>query len=117
MKPLSHVFSRLRSSENQPPVLQATPLLLRSFQGENLLYQLQARDPEDSPVLFALEAGPEGVSLTPAGLLMWKASANTGDTHTVQFSVRDDCDAETKGSVQVTGGFSLVSHDLRFISV
>lgn len=88
-------------SENEPPVLQSMPFHLRSFQGENFIYQLQARDPEGSLVLFTLESGPEGASLSPAGLLMWKATAETTDTHTLQFIVTDDCNAETRASVQV----------------
>lgn len=52
-------------------------------------------------MLFTLESGPEGASLSPAGLLMWKATAETTDTHTLQFIVTDDCNAETRASVQV----------------
>ncbi|XP_041798658.1 von Willebrand factor D and EGF domain-containing protein [Chelmon rostratus] len=90
------------AEKNQPPVLQSMPYHMRSFQGENFIYQLQARDPEGSPVVFTLESGPEGASLSPAGLLMWKATAETTDTHTFRFTVADDCNAETRASTQVT---------------
>lgn len=52
-------------------------------------------------MLFTLESGPVGASLSPAGLLMWKATAETTDTHTLQFIVTDDCNAETRASIQV----------------
>uniref|UniRef100_A0A665TDV9 Si:dkey-30e9.7 n=1 Tax=Echeneis naucrates TaxID=173247 RepID=A0A665TDV9_ECHNA len=59
---------------NTPPVLQSLPFGLRSFQGENFIYQLQAEDPEGSVALFTLTSGPEGASLSAAGLLTWKAT-------------------------------------------
>ncbi|XP_069394081.1 von Willebrand factor D and EGF domain-containing protein isoform X1 [Paralichthys olivaceus] len=88
------------AEKNKPPVLQPPPFHLRSFQGENFIYQLQAQDSEGFS--FTLISGPEGASLSPAGLLMWKASAETSDTQTFYFSMMDDCDAETRASVQVS---------------
>ncbi|KAM7421510.1 hypothetical protein PAMA_015584 [Pampus argenteus] len=90
------------AEKNEPPVLQSLPFHLRSFQGEIFIYQLQARDPEGSTVLFTLSSGPEGASLSPAGLLIWKATAEPTDTHTFQFIVTDDCNVETRASVQVS---------------
>lgn len=87
--------------ENEPPTLPSLPFQLRSFQGENFVYQLRASDPEGSAVLFTLESGPEGASLSPAGLLMWTASAETTDTHTFYFTVTDECNAETRAATQV----------------
>ncbi|XP_078108298.1 von Willebrand factor D and EGF domain-containing protein [Sander vitreus] len=88
------------AEKNEPPALQSLPFHLWSFQGENLIYQLEAQDPEGSAVYFTLESGPEGASLSPAGLLMWKTE--TTDTHTFQFTVTDDCNAETRASIQVS---------------
>ncbi|XP_050932344.1 von Willebrand factor D and EGF domain-containing protein [Lates calcarifer] len=90
------------AEKNTPPVLQSMPFHLQSFQGENFMYQLQAQDPEGSAVFFTLISGPEGASLSPAGLLTWKATAETTDTHTFRFTVTDDCNAETRASVQVS---------------
>ncbi|XP_060905839.1 von Willebrand factor D and EGF domain-containing protein [Labrus mixtus] len=90
------------AEKNEPPALQSLPFRLHSFQGENFIYQLQARDPEGSAVLFTLDSGPEGASLSPAGLLMWTATAEATDSHTFQFTVTDDCNAETRASVQVS---------------
>ncbi|XP_034409402.1 von Willebrand factor D and EGF domain-containing protein [Cyclopterus lumpus] len=90
------------AEKNEPPELRSLPFRLRSFQGESFTYQLQARDPEGSAVLFTLESGPEGASLSPAGLLTWKASAEATDTPTFRFTVTDDCHEETGASVQVS---------------
>ncbi|XP_030013146.1 von Willebrand factor D and EGF domain-containing protein isoform X2 [Sphaeramia orbicularis] len=90
------------AEENKPPVLQSLPFSLRSFHGEDFMYQLQAQDPEGSDVLFRLESGPEDASVSPAGLLMWKATSETSNTHTFQITVSDDCNAETRASVQVS---------------
>lgn len=89
-------------SENKPPLIQSPPFGLRSFQEENFIYQLRAEDPEGSTVLFALVSGPEGASLSPAGLLRWKATAHPADSHIFQFTVTDDCRAETRASVHVS---------------
>ncbi|XP_051263598.1 von Willebrand factor D and EGF domain-containing protein isoform X1 [Dicentrarchus labrax] len=89
------------AEKNEPPVFQSLPFHLWSFEGENFIYQLQARDPEGSTVLFTLESGPEGASLSPAGLLLWNP-AETTDAHTFQFTATDDCNAETRASVQVS---------------
>lgn len=91
-------------SENEPPEVQPLLFHLQAFQGENFIYQLQAQDHEGSAVHFTLISGPEGASLSPSGLLMWKATADstdTTDTHTFQFTVTDDCNAQTKASLQV----------------
>ncbi|XP_068180151.1 von Willebrand factor D and EGF domain-containing protein isoform X2 [Antennarius striatus] len=88
--------------KNEPPVLQPVPVPLRSFLGENFLFQLAARDPEGSAVLFALESGPDGAALTPDGLLTWRATDKTTDTHMLEVTAKDDCGAETRTSIQVS---------------
>nr|XP_020471247.1 von Willebrand factor D and EGF domain-containing protein isoform X2 [Monopterus albus] len=90
------------AEKNEPPVVQSLPFRVQAFQGENFIYQLQAQDREGSAVLFTLISGPEGATLSPAGLLMWKATAEARDTHVFQFSVTDDCDAETRASVELS---------------
>ena len=89
--------------ENEPPVFQSAQGRLQTFQGENFVYQLQAQDPEGSVVLFTLESGPSDTSLSPTGLLIWKATDTTASssTQTFQFTITDDCSAETLASVQV----------------
>jgi hypothetical protein len=93
----------LRLEENEPPVFQSAQGRLQTFQGENFVYQLQAQDPEGSVVLFTLESGPSDTSLSPTGLLTWKATdtAASSSTQTFHFAIKDDCSAETLASVQV----------------
>ncbi|XP_037532442.1 von Willebrand factor D and EGF domain-containing protein [Nematolebias whitei] len=86
---------------NNPPLFQPPPFDLSSFQEEDFIHQLRAQDPEGSAVQFSLVSGPEGASLSPAGLLTWKAAARPADAHTVHFTLTDDCGAETTASVQV----------------
>ncbi|KAM9724574.1 von Willebrand factor D and EGF domain-containing protein [Menidia menidia] len=90
------------ADKNEPPLFQPPPFQLRSFQEENFIYQLEAGDPEGSAVVFSLASGPEGASLSPAGLLMWKAAVRPGNTHTFRFTVTDNCNAETRASVEVS---------------
>ncbi|XP_015248179.1 PREDICTED: von Willebrand factor D and EGF domain-containing protein [Cyprinodon variegatus] len=98
-----HTWSK--AENNEPPSFQPPQIPLRSFQGENFLYQLQAQDPEGSPVLFSLVSAPKGASLTPAGLLMWKASFEPTDTQSFHFTMTDACSAKTTASVQVSVHF------------
>ncbi|XP_051921817.1 von Willebrand factor D and EGF domain-containing protein [Hippocampus zosterae] len=88
--------------ENEPPTLSSLPSLLWYFQGEEFIYQLQARDPEGSPVVFALRSGPEGVSLSPTGLIQWKATPQQTRTYSFDFTVSDNCHAETSASLHVS---------------
>ncbi|XP_061573968.1 von Willebrand factor D and EGF domain-containing protein [Cololabis saira] len=94
------------AENNEPPLFQPPPLRLRSFQEEDFIYQLQARDPEGSTVLFRLLSAPAGASLSPAGLLTWKAAAEPAAepaaTRRFHFTVADDCSAETEASVEVS---------------
>ncbi|XP_028281558.1 von Willebrand factor D and EGF domain-containing protein [Parambassis ranga] len=95
-----HTWSTV--DKNQPPLFLSLPLHLRSFHGENFIYQLHAQDPEGSKVLLSLVSGPEGASLSPAGLLMWKATAELTNTHVFQFTATDVCSAETTASIEVS---------------
>nr|XP_057909307.1 von Willebrand factor D and EGF domain-containing protein [Doryrhamphus excisus] len=87
---------------NEPPVLQSLPPGLWAFQGEVFIYQLQAHDPEGSAVVFTLTSGPEGATLSPDGLIIWKVGVWPADTHTFNFTMMDDCDAEMPATVQVS---------------
>lgn len=63
------------------------------------MYQFLASDPEGSAVVFNMDAGPQDASLSPAGLLVWRVSFQELQSFT--FSLTDDCNAETKVSVEV----------------
>uniref|UniRef100_H0X157 von Willebrand factor D and EGF domains n=1 Tax=Otolemur garnettii TaxID=30611 RepID=H0X157_OTOGA len=85
---------------NQPPVIQTLQDKLQTFSGENLEYQFMAFDPEGSDVHFTLHSGPEGASVSSAGLFMWKTESETPQQFTLRLN--DDCGAETRVMIEVT---------------
>ncbi|EHB09479.1 von Willebrand factor D and EGF domain-containing protein [Heterocephalus glaber] len=88
------------ATDNQPPLMQTSQDKLQTFYGENFEYQFMALDPEGSEVRFTLESGPEGAHISSAGLLTWKADLKAPQRFTLHLN--DDCDAETKVTVEVT---------------
>ncbi|CAM4518972.1 unnamed protein product [Lepidochelys olivacea] len=87
------------TENNEPPVLPTLQGTLQTFYGENFVYQFMASDPEGSAILFTLDSGPQGASLSPSGLLIWKAVAKSSQKLT--FSLTDDCNAETIVIIEV----------------
>ncbi|KAM5303797.1 von Willebrand factor D and EGF domain-containing protein [Glossophaga mutica] len=85
---------------NQPPVIQIQQDKLQTFYGENFVYQLMAFDPEGSDIHFTMYSGPKGASVSPAGLLKWKAESQTPRPFTLHLS--DDCNAETTVTIELT---------------
>ncbi|KAL2777304.1 von Willebrand factor D and EGF domain-containing protein isoform 2 precursor [Daubentonia madagascariensis] len=85
---------------NQPPVIQTSQDKLQTFYGENFEYQFTAFDPEGSDIRFTLDSGPEGASVSSAGLFMWKTEPETPQQFTLRLN--DDCGAETRVTIEVT---------------
>uniref|UniRef100_A0A2K6RZ59 von Willebrand factor D and EGF domains n=1 Tax=Saimiri boliviensis boliviensis TaxID=39432 RepID=A0A2K6RZ59_SAIBB len=99
-RPKISTFTWSLLENNQPPVIQALQDKLQTFYGENFEYQFMAFDPEGSDIHFTLDSGPEGANISSAGLFMWKTELLTPQQFTLRLN--DDCDAETKVTIEVT---------------
>uniref|UniRef100_A0A1A8HVF3 von Willebrand factor D and EGF domains n=1 Tax=Nothobranchius kuhntae TaxID=321403 RepID=A0A1A8HVF3_NOTKU len=92
---------------NQPPSFHQPQTSLRTFVGENFVFQFVASDPEGSALLFQLEKGPVGAVLSPAGLLIWRVPPlpREEEVHPARFfllfTVSDECNARGTFTVEV----------------
>ncbi|XP_031570892.1 von Willebrand factor D and EGF domain-containing protein-like, partial [Actinia tenebrosa] len=78
-----------RRKNNQAPNF-ATKTAVLAVQGEDLVIQLKATDPDNRPVTFSLlSSTATGHTLSTAGLLRWKVTSNEKFT----FKVTDECGA------------------------
>lgn len=94
------------NSVNVPPAFHQPQTDLRTFAGENFVFQFAASDPEGSALLFQLEDGPNGAVLSPAGLLIWRVPTLLKEEehqsrHSVHFTLSDECNAQSSFTVQV----------------
>ncbi|XP_047211508.1 von Willebrand factor D and EGF domain-containing protein isoform X2 [Girardinichthys multiradiatus] len=89
---------------NVPPSFHRPQSSLRTFVGENFVFQFAASDPEGSGLLFQLEEGPDGAVLSPAGLLIWRVPSVLLKEEVQQsfsFTLSDECNAQSTFTVEV----------------
>ncbi|XP_069853466.1 von Willebrand factor D and EGF domain-containing protein [Dipodomys merriami] len=98
-KPQTSKFTWSYLERNQPPMIQSLPDKIQTFYGENFEYQIMALDLEGSEIHFTLDSGPEGASISSAGLLTWKAEAQIPPPFSIRL--QDDCGAEANVKIQV----------------
>ncbi|XP_012875373.1 PREDICTED: von Willebrand factor D and EGF domain-containing protein [Dipodomys ordii] len=98
-KPQTSNFTWSHLERNQPPMIQSLQDKIQTFYGENFEYQIMALDLEGSEIHFTLDSGPEGASISSAGLLTWKAEAQIPPPFSIRL--QDDCGAEANVNIQV----------------
>ncbi|XP_077175039.1 von Willebrand factor D and EGF domain-containing protein-like [Paroedura picta] len=79
--------------------VETLPDQLLIFVEEDFIYQLLAVDLKGSAILFTLESGPLEASLTPADLLIWKASSK--ESSSFNFTASGECSAKSRHSIQL----------------
>ncbi|XP_036946841.1 von Willebrand factor D and EGF domain-containing protein isoform X2 [Acanthopagrus latus] len=90
---------------NEPPAFHRPQSDLRTFAGENFVFQFAASDPEGSALLFQLEEGPEEAVLSPAGLLIWRVPSlpeeGRHSRRSFRFMLSDECNAQSAVTVEI----------------
>ncbi|XP_073318213.1 von Willebrand factor D and EGF domain-containing protein [Pagrus major] len=91
---------------NEPPAFHRPQSDLRTFAGENFVFQFAASDPEGSALLFQLEEGPKEAVLSPAGLLIWRVPSvpeeeGRQSSRSFRFMLSDECNAQSTVTVEI----------------
>ncbi|KAM7365746.1 hypothetical protein PAMP_016658 [Pampus punctatissimus] len=107
--PSTSKFTWSVNQVNEPPAFHRPQADLRTFAGENFVFQFAASDPEGSALLFQLEEGPKGAVLSPAGLLIWRVPTLPEDeeeeggqqSRSFSFTLSDECNAQSSFVIQI----------------
>ena len=78
---------------NSPPLIFSSPPT--STDGMRYLYQVQAKDPDNDPLLFTLNSGPKGMEIDKkTGLIQWEVRKEDKEEHPVEIEVSDGAGAK-----------------------
>ncbi|XP_062416894.1 von Willebrand factor D and EGF domain-containing protein, partial [Pungitius pungitius] len=101
--PETSKFSWSVNQVNEPPAFHRPQSDLRTFAGENFVFQFAASDPEGSALFFQLEEAPRGAALSPAGLLTWRVPSMPGELgpQTFRLTLSDECNAQSTFAVEI----------------
>ena len=76
---------------NRPPVVASIPdtTLSRDRMGQLYTYQVQASDPDDDPLTYALLESPPRMTIDSQGLIQWRPLSEDEGQRTVRVQVSD----------------------------
>ena len=77
----------LNPANVDPVFLSEAPVEVRL--GDNYLYRVQTFDQNGDPTTLTLDEGPDGMTLSPAGLITWQPGPNQLGNQTVRLTVTD----------------------------
>lgn len=95
------------SLENQPPQIISSPKTAGSINNE-YEYQLIAVDPDNDPLSYLLEEGPEGMVLDSHGVVKWQKP--TLGNHSIKLSVSDVQQHKVEQSYTLTIGDQIITN-------
>ena len=79
---------QIKVFQNGAPLITSVPVT-SAIAGQPYQYQVFAEDPDGLPVTFMLMAGPDGMSLSPSGMLTWEPGLSDVGGHTVIVRASD----------------------------
>ena len=83
-----HTYKLQVYKANEPPTLEEAPPV-KATEEQSLSYQLKATDPDGDVLQYAMERGPDGLSVSESGLLSWTPHNSDVGRHDVTIRVDD----------------------------
>ncbi len=83
----------VNSANAAPPQITSTAPTTVEV-GQTYSYQVEAADPEAGALVFELQVLPNGMTISPAGLISWTPTAQGAGIQTFKVNVRDQEDLE-----------------------